>query len=74
MDILSHYFIVDRDGNSLIHSKVDPRYLRGLFEISEVEFNLNFDNGLVPDLSENNNCQNSNSEFYQECLDFKQNI
>ena len=50
MDILSHYFIVDTNGNSLIHSKVDPSHLRGLFKISEVEFNLNFETGIVPDL------------------------
>jgi hypothetical protein len=40
MKILSHYFIVDLNHHSLIHSKVNPQYLRGLFEISEVEYNV----------------------------------
>jgi hypothetical protein len=49
MDILSHYYIIDLDGNSLIHSKLDAAYLRGLFDITEVEFNVI--DGLVPDLA-----------------------
>ena len=66
MDFLSHYYIVDKQGNSLIHSEVDPSFLRGLFEISEVEFNVD-ENGIITDLSENNNCINTNSEYYAEC-------
>lgn len=31
MDFLSHYFIVDVNANSLIHSKINPKYLRGIF-------------------------------------------
>jgi hypothetical protein len=40
MDILSHYYLIDASDHTLLHSKVDPKYLKQVFSISQTEFNV----------------------------------
>ena len=60
MDIVSHYYLINTKDQTILHSKVNPKYLKQVFSISQVEFNV--ENGLVDD--QYDVCTDSESEYY----------